>query len=147
RMHLVELAERLRGVERARVKAEGRIPERRDAYEADVGRLLLGPALEVRLEGVTVRAAVPEDFGHLDLIGARARGLSGRQPLVVDAELEALRRRGLLDLVEPRRGGAVLGSEGSLVVTRLETAARIRGRLAGAACGEGQQPKRQQETV
>ena len=46
------------------------VPGGRNTDEANIGRDVLFPAIDELLEGVAVIAAVPEDFGDFDLVGA-----------------------------------------------------------------------------
>src|SRR5690606_34334650 len=74
-MHLVELAQSLGRVVRARMELRETAPRCRDPDEIDVIRLLSLPLLEERLEPEARGAAVLEDLRDLDHAGFGARRL------------------------------------------------------------------------
>ena len=79
------LAQGLQGIEQARVRAVHFTPGDGHAPEIDVGGLALAPALEVRVEGIAVRAGVPEHFDDFDLAWRRIGGLRRHQRPVIRA--------------------------------------------------------------
>ena len=74
-VQLRQQADGVERVEKALLRAERLLAEpHRHAAKGDVGGKLLAPGIERRLEGVAVRALVPEELDHLDLAGrCRAR--------------------------------------------------------------------------
>ena len=71
-LELVDLAHRLQRVVQALLRLEV-VAGRRTGTRLNTtcGRQLLDPGLQPRLEGVAVRAVVPEELDHLDLAGRR----------------------------------------------------------------------------
>jgi hypothetical protein len=63
----LELADLFQRVEELLRHLVARGEAHRHAAKGHVGRQLAGPGFEHRLEGVAVRALVPEELGHVDL--------------------------------------------------------------------------------
>jgi len=104
-MQLVDLAQGFQGVVQALLRLHAGIEANRHAAHHDVGRQLLDPGLQARLQRVAVRAAIPEELGDLDL----ARRIGGLGLLQADV-LGAFAR--LLRLGGARQGGDETGGQG-----------------------------------
>ena len=76
RVHLLQSAHFLGGVVRFGVRDPALLHHGRHAAELHIVGQFLFPGVEFGLEAVTARAAVPEDFQHLDAV-AGAGGLRG----------------------------------------------------------------------
>ncbi len=89
RVQLIEFAQRLGRIKHPRMHAQGVIPDRWNAYEINVSRLLFStPRLDQGIKRIAMAAAIPEEFGDLYMTWCSARGLRRHQFLVMRALLE-----------------------------------------------------------